>query len=1729
MLYQTELRSRSKCFLIYGIGQSLQGFFSEFSALGLIPRSWLIMVLRSTNTRMKFRLFLLLSFLVAWMPVQGQNPGALRVFIRAGEKTHGPGQHDGPVFLRDWTKLLTARGAKVDGKIGFPSGEQLENTDVMVLYAAEAGTVAAADRVNLEKFLKRGGGLVVIHDSVCGTDPQWWKTVIGGAWEHGFSKWFEGDVSMYFTDYKHELTEGVSNWDFDDEIYWDLRMMPEAKVLAASYAPDKRASKGGRIMPSVYDIVPQMWVYEKDNYRAFVSIPGHNTKSFGLPHFRGMLLRGIAWAGKREMNSLCSKVELESFRYPEGGPSHPEKTLSQIRTWPEFTTSLAAAEPMVQKPMSVDWDPAGRMWVAEAVEYPAKTDKTRPARDRISILEDTNGDGVMDKKTIFYEGLELVTSFVFYKDGVIVSQAPDVLFVRDTNGDGKGDKVEKVYTGFGTFDTHAVISNLRWGMDGWIYATVGYSRGDIKSGDGTKYFGKINDGVFRFKADGTAIEQFSSKGSNTWGVDVAPDGEVFYSQANGNHIDHVVMPEGVLARGKVGNATSYKNIEDHNKAFPARDYHQQAYVQIDWVGNWTAAAGACVYNGGAWPAKWDYTFTVTEPTLNLVHLDLLKANGPTFTASRPSEYPESEIVASTDLWFRPIHTRIGPDGALYTLDFYNQAAVHNDTRGPKHGPNNAAVRPDRDHYFGRVWRTQHKDAKKWVVPNLSKASSAELVQALNHLNGTVRMNAQRLLVERGGGDSVAALNAVAMNADAAVLTRVNAAWTGLGITQTQSSEVLTALWKSGNAVLQRTAMQMVRNTPLPADLSQNFGAWTPLLIGMAEGVRANDDRTRLEVLMAFAVNETPWYKTDESADVRKYLIESFDFLKDHWSQSAMVAYYKNAPVQFLKTALENGSEYLRIPVTELSRVIASSDDSSQVAAVVLALARQSGDGGLKALALGSLSQNLKPSIVPTWSGELQEALASLLGEKDPAVPAAVLPLISRWDKEGKMASQTGALVAQMINQVNDASQTDDQRAQLATSLLAVRQVDAKILPAVAKIAGSNASAELQRRVIDALGNSGDPAAGAAITESFSKLPSAAQEAAFTQIIKRAEWASVFVEALASKKIALALLNPVSVGRLRTHANKGVSDRAIAVINDLRGPEMKEKNALIALLTPEVEKVGNSAKGKELFTQNCAACHKFNGAGRDLAPDLTGMGVHGVGELLVHIIDPNRVVEPNYLSWSFDTLDGETYDGIVGRENRESVLIRTAVNDLELKTAKIKSRRNTGRSLMPDGFEALEAAGLRDLLTYLTEGDLRFRALDFGNAFTANSTRGIYVSTESAGESIHFKRFGLIKAGGVPFEVANPARTANGNNVVVLKGGEGFARTLPQKVEINGHGVKAKRLHFLGGIGGWAFPCCGNDRHENLPVAKVTVNYTEGEPEIITLTNGVEVADYIGEFDVPGSKKVDDIVRSGQVRWFTKSLKRGGAIKTITLESFSNFVAPTFVAITADTGDGPVEAATTAPAALSVTARTLIVGGNSSHDFNKWFNEVDTATLKAAGIPANYTEATDQVGGVLKDLDVLYLSNNKPFPNAATRDGISAFALSGKGLMLVHAALWYSWNDWSAYNSGMVGGGARSHDKYGEFEVTVDQPDHPIMAGVPKTFRLSDELYHFEGGVKNAKITVLATGRNAAGKSWPVVWVTSHPTAKIACMSLGHDGASHNLKAYQTILKNMHGFVSGKTK
>jgi putative membrane-bound dehydrogenase-like protein len=1420
-------------------------------------------------------------------------------------------------------------------------------------------------------------------------------------------------------------------------------MMPEAHILAATYTPKR--PEGGRSgnrtaagnKPSVYDIQPQMWTYEKDNYRSFVSLLGHNYKTFDLPHVRAVMLRGIAWAGKRNnLDEFATREEVASLRYPEGGPTAPEKAAARLEVHPDFDIQLVAAEPLINKPINIDWDPAGRLWVAETPEYPngrrepraemkdapwkdsgfrvRPPTKERPAIDRISILTDTDKDGRMDKKEVFYEGLELVTSFAFHKDGVIVSQAPDILWLRDTNGDGKADKVEKLYTGLGIGDTHAVINNIRRGFDGWIYATHGYSSSaHVYSGDKSKDFGGIGSGVIRFKPDGSMIEQVSSKGGNTWGMEVASDNELFFTQpTSGDLLNHIVMSEGDLSRGKVGSATSYKAVIRGQKSFPLITYNQQAYVQIDLVGYFTAAAGCAIYGGGTWPAEWNYSYFTTEPTINIIHHQVVEPNGVTYKAHKTRE---AEFIGGRDKWFRPIDTRIGPDGALYLVDFYNQAVVHNDTRGTLHGPANAALRPDRDHYFGRIWRVNHKQAKKTSVPNLTRASTKELVTALQNPNRPVRLTAQRLLVEKADPRTADAMKPLLGSWTFRGLeeAQVHALWTLHQIGKLDPAVLQQAIALDGKPAIQKNALRIAATLPAPAR--------PDVQTAVLRRLKDSNARVRLEAMTALAsLPSTP--------EIRQGLIEAYPDLNDSWLESAAVGVAAKAPVDFIEAALASRKpDELEGLVGQLSTQVAGRQDAAQAARLVITVAEKpAGADALKKVVIENLTKGLKADTVPSWSPALEKALKSLLGAANPALPAVALPLVARWDKGGALSAETRTLVQSLTDKLKDEKQSDDTRAQVAASLVGVRQMNPDILPSLGKLLGSSTAASLQRRVIESLGGTADPAVAPLLADAFPKLAPELQEAAFAQIVKRGDWSLALVEALKDGKVTLATLGPASVHRLRTHSDRAVAKRAGEVIEELRGPEAKEKGALIAKFIPEVEKAGNVENGKKLFVQNCAVCHKLNGEGKEVGPDLSGMGAHGPAELLTAILDPNREVDPSFIAWSFETKDGETYDGVIAGENRSAVTVRNNSGETSVKTADIRSRRNTGRSLMPEGFEALGAEALRDMLTYVCGSDAKYRIIDLRSAFTANSTEGIYQSRESKGESLLFRKFGLVKAGDVPFEILHPAKTTSGNNLVVLKGGSGMSRSYAQQVEVNNVNVKAGRLHFLGGVGGWAYPCCGENKNENLPVARVTVKFTDGASEEFVLKNAMEFADYNGLYDVPGSKFVPDIVRGGQVRSFSRALKNKSAIQKITLESFNNAVAPTFVAMTAETGDAPAGEYADASAQSNIRTdgstgvkatpsfkwgegiKVLLVGGGSSHDFNKWFKDADSAILSEGGLGSvNYTDQPSAMAGALKDIDVLYQSSNQKMDDQALRKALFDFAEAGKGLLLVHARLWYN--------------------------------------------------------------------------------------------------------------------------
>ncbi len=1622
----------------------------------------------------------LLSFFL--IPDSSSAAEPIRIFIRSGAKSHAPGAHDHPAFLRDWVPMLNERGAKCTGGDDFPTAEQLAATDVLIIHRDGGGNFTPEERTLVEAYVKRGGGIVVIHagsvaDTPAGSD--YYKALIGGTWRRPDTKWLEAPMSLYFTDRDNAITKDISNFDLEDEIYYDMDISPEAKVLAAAYTP-KAADTGGkgnreaqeraaeavakRKGVNVYDIQPQMWTYEKDKYRAFVCIPGHWYNNFSHNGLRTSILRGIAWAAKHEnIDELCKPEELgDALRYVAGGAPRPQDLPKQLEVHPEFEISLVASEPLINNPMNINWDAKGRLWVVETPEYPnglrqanvsawMDSGSVKPGKydrdplDRVSILTDTDGDGVMDKKQVFADKLELATSSVFYKDGIIVCAAPDIWFFEDTDGDDKADKRTKLYTNLGTRDTHAVINNLRMGLDGWVYATHGYSStDDVKSGDGSKGFGPIGSGVVRFKPDGSAFEQYCSRGGNTWGLDITSDGQVFYTQpTSGVLFHHVVLPEYVLAKGKLPGVTSSNGLLPHEPTYPAMHWDQQAYVQIDQVGSYTAGAGCAIYEGGAWPAKYNYSYFTTEPTLNIVSNFMVEKDGVTYKAQREAGREQTEFIRSKSLWFRPIEVRVGPDGALYVVDFCNQAVIHNDTRGPTHGPANAAVRPDRDHYYGRIWRVQHKQAHPVAAPTRSAP-----------------------------------------------------------VATSQGSIALKTFEAAETAVKTETGRQQV----------------------LSDFATAQDDWTRSALIAACTEQALPCIKAALASGTAESLVTAL-----------------------LPAALPNGA-------AELIQACAEAAPKAD---------------GTKNAILRGLPQlvNEAPALTPA----LTEALKKLLSQ--PALAAATLPLVTKWDKGGALAGEVKAELAKLSNTLADSAAPIGARINAAKALIAVGGTSAEV--GIQPLGDAATPEALSTVIIEAMNEKGDVTP---IVASFARLTPALQQLAFDAILKRPQATHELLNAVKSGTIDPKAFPPGDVARLRSHPNKQIARRA----NDLFKVNNSAKDAIIATLIPEVEKPGDAVKGKMLFTAACAVCHKLGDIGAAVGPPLDGMGAHGPAELIIHIVDPNREVDPSFWAFNITTKKGEALQGVVTSENSSTVSLATQTGLREIAKSEIDKKENTRRSLMPEGLDALGPENLRDILAFICGDAMKqFRIIHLADAFTADSREGVFAAPDPNGGRVKLSKFGNMKIENVPFFIQDPTKSSAGANLIVLKGGpapNNHSQSFPERVEV-ALNVSTKRLQLLSGISGWGWPAI----REEDPALKATVVYDSGEKEEFTFINGVHFSDYIRPVEVPGSKYVEGLTDGQQMRLLTMELTKKGVAKTLILESpAGNRTVPVVVAITADIegkgpaagnadvskrppppakgpgkgkgkgkagpevtfakpedapkeggkGDGPLVPAAPIQWEAGKT-KVLVIGGGSSHNFATFFGTTDVAFLKEAGYSVNYTEDRDQAAAELANADVAIISvNRKFFDIAAYRKAVMDFAAAGKGIVMLHPGTWYGFAGWPELNAQIVGGGARGHDKLDAFSVNVVAKDHPIMAGVPATFQVEDELYYVnaEGAPEGtAAIQVLAetSPSKKYSKPHPSVWITEHAKARIVGIALGHDERVHDLPPFRTILINAVKWASGQ--
>ena len=507
-----------------------------------------------------------------------------------------------------------------------------------------------------------------------------------------------------------------------------------------------------RIILQKRDDEPWTWVKTYGKGRVFYTASGHDHRCWDLPEYHDLLHRAIRWTSKDDTVSWLAPEDLPELRYrpaaaprdpdnPVGplnqiqNPLSPQDSLKLAQVPPGFEISLFAAEPMVVNPIAMNWDQDGRLWVVEAFDYPHKVGTENP-QDRIKILEDRNRDGRADTVTVFAEGLNICTSVLPVTGGAIATDGPDMVLLRDENGDGKADRKEVLWSGIGLRDTHACVSNLRHGFDGWIYATVGYSGLDVTV-NGRQH--KSSQAVFRFLPDGSAFEIVQDTSNNTWGLGFTEEGDLVGSTANGNASWYLSIPnrhfEAVDRKGqKVAKADGPEFL-----APITSDYFQNNPKE-----NHSSAAGHAVYTSRRFPEDWwNKRVLVCEPPMHLVSAPRIRRRGDRFETTGF----EHNLYASADAWSAPVAAEVGPDGAVWMADWYNPICNHNPYRGHfRKGPGNALRSDDRDREHGRIYRIYPRGTQDEPYPDVTTTQGA--LAALKHPNLFWRLTAQRILTQK---------------------------------------------------------------------------------------------------------------------------------------------------------------------------------------------------------------------------------------------------------------------------------------------------------------------------------------------------------------------------------------------------------------------------------------------------------------------------------------------------------------------------------------------------------------------------------------------------------------------------------------------------------------------------------------------------------------------------------------------------------------------------------------------------------------------------------------------------------------------------------------------------------------------------------------------------------------------------------------------------------------------
>jgi putative membrane-bound dehydrogenase-like protein len=944
-------------------------------------------------------------------------------------------------------------------------------------------------------------------------------------------------------------------------------------------------------------------------------------------------------------------------------PLTPPESMATMRLPPGFDIELVAAEPVVVDPIALDWGADGRMWVVEMRDYPSGVDGQ--SGGTVRVLEDRDADGKYEHGSLFATGLNYPSGAMPWRDGVLISAAPDILFARDTDGDGRADVKEVLFTGFRLGNQQHRVNGFSYGLDNWLYGANGFSGGQIKSLM-TGVVTDISGRDFRFLPD-TGVFQTQS-GTTEFGRH-RDDWGNWFGNTHANWGYHFFLPLHYIERNP---HLAVRRMRRDIARYPgaSRVYRTSRVLSrphmaraIDGV---TAPCSVSPYRDELFGPGFERVVFISEVDKNVLRREVLQPSGVSFTSRRSPDDDGREFLTAEDIWFRPAQAKTGPDGALYIADMYRLYIEHEEYY-PDDLRELLDFRAGDDK--GRIYRIRPHGAERRSVPRLDQLDTAGLVAALESPNGWQRDTVQRLLVCAPDPVAAAPLERLARTSLRPVV-RLQALCALEGINALTARVARRALEDPHPGVRQhavRVSERLLRKTVTSREGGPDMAALEERLLAMT-----SDPSLRVRYQLAFTLGE--WSDSRVGAALARLALQDGHVTEMHDAVLSSAPGHLAALLRDVLPPAESDPPHEL--VRALTEVAVLQDDEGALIALLDRVASRGGDSLWAFVAVETLLDVL---------GRRNETWGGFVGAASTPLRDALTGLSPFWRRVEVLAM---------------AEDSDREELRAAAIRLFGRDGESKS-KTTRRLAGllqPGLSPRLAAALLANFSRSQDTDVAERLLDSFGQFGPTLRGRLLSVLLERPQWTVVLLATVERGEVSVGDIGTLTRRALLEHSDEKIRSRSAALFATAR----EGRQQLLERYRDLTETDGSASRGADLFREHCSSCHRFRGEGAEVAPALDDFTTKSVALFVENVLDPNQAVDSDFVQYAVVTRDGRTLGGLLRNETRNSVtVLASGTEQHTLLRRDIEHLMSSGRSLMPEGLErVLPPPAMADLVAWI---------------------------------------------------------------------------------------------------------------------------------------------------------------------------------------------------------------------------------------------------------------------------------------------------------------------------------------------------------------------------------------------------------------------------------------------